>query len=305
MNITKKHIRNPQSYLYSLAPGDTFYVAVPLSDTDAPALLKYGFRMDGSAVRHIPRPIKSATKKNMYGYYVIHKDLPKEPRTFEREYHVVDWHGEDHYGTCYHTRDCYQRTLVPPRELDFTVEDKVVYSPALINSDEYMDDIKLVMNMLLEIFERCEIWTSNKIPAHPPLDCIEVPWEILRSGSGRKSEWEHYIDETTKVIAERQRTVIKQRHEYLWELKPDFCVLGNQNFWGYVVYGFTSLGLYIFECNRPDNATYVFRGNWEAASALTKTEILCGNLQEARLFHTESWRDNLGKLIAHSMKEAV
>jgi hypothetical protein len=76
-------------------------------------------------------------------------------------------------------------------------------------------------------------------------------------------------------------------------MAPDFCAVGTQNFAGYVVYGFSRLDLYIFECDVTGNATYIFRGDWELASKLTKTEILTGNLQEARLFHTENWRQNI------------
>lgn len=299
MIITKKRIYNPRPYLYPLSSGDMFYVATPINDADVSALLKYGFLKNSGIVTtpHIPLPVKNETQKNMYGYYVVHKNLPKEPRTFERSYHVVDWHGQDHYGTCYHTRDCYQRTLIPPSELEFTLDNNVVCSPILTNSERGMQDIKLAINILLEIFGRCEIWTNDKAPVKLPFKCIEVPWEILRSGTAGKKEWEHYVDETTKTVAKHQRSIIKQRHEYMREKNPDFCVLGIRNFWGYVVYGFTSLNLYIFECNRPDNATYVFRGNWEAASHLTKTDILCGNLHESRVFHTKNWRENLNMLL--------
>lgn len=48
----------------------------------------------------------------------------------------------------------------------------------------------------------------------------------------------------------------------------------------YVVYGFTALNLFIFESNEINNATYAFRGDWEAASKLTKTEVLSGHVQE-------------------------
>lgn len=298
MVITKKHIRNPAKYLYALSPDDLFYVAVRVNVEDEGALLRYGFRLETSIVQYrIPFSHKSATTKNADGSWIIHKDRPKEPRTFERYYHVVDWHSQDHYGTCYQTRDCYPRTLDPPRDLVFTLENGVLFSPQFSNDEKNFGDIKLAINVLLEMFGRCEIWSADKAPVLPPGNRLDVPWEILRSGTGRQKDWERYIDETIKVIHKKHQTIIKQRHEYLWSRNPDFCVLGIQSFWGYVVYGFTALGLYVFECNRPDNATYVFRGDWKTASQLTKTEILRGNLHEARLLHTEKWRENLGKLI--------
>ena len=88
-------------------------------------------------------------------------------------------------------------------------------------------------------------------------------------------------------------------------MAPDFCVLGTQNFWGYVVYGFTKLNLFIFECNEVNNATYIFRGNWETASKLTKTEVLAGHIQEARIYHSEKWYINIRKLITDLGREVA
>ena len=88
-------------------------------------------------------------------------------------------------------------------------------------------------------------------------------------------------------------------------MSPDFCVLGSQNFWGYVVYGFTNLKLFIFESNEVNNATYMFRGDWEAASKLTKTEILSGHIQEARIYHNNKWYAKVSKLIARLSQEVA
>ncbi len=306
MIISKKNVRNPAQYLYDFSPEEPLYITAPVSAEKKEVLLRYGFSLSRTTAQHrIPIPRKSATKRNAEGHWIIHKDRPKEPRTFEREYHVVDWHGADHYGICFQTRDCYPRTLIPPTELVFTLENGTMFSPLLYNNEDNYGIIKLSMNVLLEMFGQCEMWTERKIPAVPPVSQKVVPWEILRSGKSERNDWEQYINETIKVIHKKYKVIIKQRHEYLWSKKPDFCVLGSQNFWGYVVYGFLDKNLFIFECNRPDNATYVFRGNWESASRLTKTQILCGDLQEARLFHTEKWRDNLGALLLTVERKAI
>ena len=78
--------------------------------------------------------------------------------------------------------------------------------------------------------------------------------------------------------------------------------MGTQNFFGYVVYGFQRLNLYVFESNGINNATYIFRGNWEQASRLTKMEVLSGGLQEARVYHTEHWGDHVSHLVADFAK---
>lgn len=303
MNITHRRIINPQRYLYTLHPGDRFYIAVPLEQEDYARLQFYGILPDAPA--RIPIPRRSATRVNANGKWKILKDLPKEERFFERDYHVVDWHGTDHYGTCWQSRWCYQRELIPPTGLAFIIEGSVLYSPLLVNADSDFTNIKTAMNVALEMLGRCEVWTVERAPAMPPVEQAEVPWEILRPGTRIQDSWEQYIGKIVEHRPKGQQAVIRRRHEHLWHMAPDFCVIGSQNFWGYVVYGFTKLNLFVFECNEINNATYVFRGDWEAASQLTKTEVLVGHLQEARIYHSDKWYKNISKLIACSRMEVA
>ena len=217
----------------------------------------------------------------------------------------MDWHGQDHYGTCIQERWCYQRELVPPAELAFIIEDDVLYSPLLANSEDDMEHIKLAMNVILEMVGHCEIWTADKAPALPPVRQVEVPWETLRAGTRERSDWEEYVQKTVERKPKAQQVEICCRHEHLMEMGPEFCVLGAQNFFGYVVYGFPTLNLYIFESNGINNATYAFRGDWEAASMLTKMEVLSGGLQEARIYHTEQWHENIGRLFYRIAQEVA
>lgn len=303
MFINRKCIRNPRRYLYALHAGDKFYVAAKLSDEDVHRLQRYGIRQDASA--RIPTPHRSATRLNADGKWILLRDLPKKIRQFVHAYHLVDWHGQDHYGTCIQERWCYQRELVPPAELAFIIEDDVLYSPLLANSEDDMEHIKLAMNVILEMVGHCEIWTADQAPALPPVRQVEVPWEILRAGTRERSDWEEYVQKTVERKPKAQQVEICRRHEHLMEMGPEFCVLGAQNFFGYVVYGFPTLNLYIFESNGINNATYAFRGDWEAASMLTKMEVLSGGLQEARIYHTEQWHENIGRLFYRIAQEVA
>lgn len=303
MQINRKSIRTPQRYLYALHPGDKFYVATPLSDEDLQKLQPYGIA-PGKPAR-IPTPQRSATQVNANGKWVILRDLPKKIRVFARTYHLKTYQGDDIYGTCYQARMCYQRKLIPPTELAFVIEDGTLYSPLLENSEDDMQRIKAAMNVVLEMLGHCEIWTAERAPALPPVNQMEVPWEILRAGTRERMEWRHYLEKTTERKADAQKVELYKRHETVMDRKPEFVVIGKQNFFGYVVYGFPTLNLFIFESNEINNATYAFRGNWEAASKLTKTEILAGGLQEARIFHTAQWQENLGKLFFRFSREVA
>ena len=301
--IIKKCIRNPRRYLYALHHGDKFYVAATLSDEDILRLRRYGISPDKTA--RIPVPHRSATQLNAEGKWILLRDLPKKIRQFVHAYHLVDWHGNDHYGTCIQERWCYQRELNPPTELAFVIENGVLYSPLLKNSEEDMECIKIAMNVMLEMVGHCEIRTADKAPALPPVRQEEVPWEILRAGTRDRTDWEEYVNRTVDRKPKAQQVEICRRHEHLMEMGPEFCVLGAQNFFGYVVYGFPALNLFIFESNGINNATYAFRGDWEAASMLTKMEVLSGGLQEARIYHTEQWHENIGRLFYRISQEVA
>lgn len=298
MIIKGKRIRTPRPYLYEFSSLDSLYITVPLSEDDDKTLALYGFDISKDEItKRVPTPVRSATVLNADGRWIVHKDRPKEPRVFEREYSIVDWHGNHHSGTCFQTRMCYPRTLEYPKEIAFHIENGALYSPMFVVSEENMEDIKLAINIALEMFGWCELWTKDKAPVTPQLNQVVVPWEILKSGTKDKELWQKYVDKTTDILPKSKKTIIKSRHEHLWAQSPDFCVLGAQSFWGYVVYGFTSENIFVFECNRPDNATYIFRGDWEQASKLTKTEILAANIQESRIFHTQNWQKNVTKAV--------
>lgn len=302
MTVELKRITNPHRYLYALHPGDKFYIAAPLEAEDYLQLECYGIQA-GTPAR-IPIPYRSPTRANANGQWRILRNLPKEIRSYQQAYHVIDWFGEHHYGTCWHHRMCYQRELIPPTSLAFIIEDGILYSPLLINRDQDLANIKAAMNVMLEMLGRFEIWTAERVPALPPVKQVEVPWEILRAGTRDQTQWETYIEQITRSKTKGQQTIIRDRHEHLWHMTPDLCVLGTQNFWGYVVYEFKH-DLFVFESNEINNATYVFRGNWELASQLTKTEVLSSHIQEARIYHTEKWYESMSKLIAHTGKDVA
>lgn len=303
MNINKTRIFNPKRYLFALQPGDEFYIAALLTETDMQRLRHYGIKPDGEA--KIPIPRRSATIANADGRWIVHRDQPKEERIFVRTYHLVSWHGDDIYGSYVQHRMCYPRELIPPTELAFVVEDGVLYSPLMTNTETEMATVKAAMNIVLEMVGHCEVWTVDKAPALPPVKQYGVPWEILRAGTRDEDVLKAYIEKTVERKPKAQQVEICNRHEHLWKMKPEFCVMGTQNFFGYVVYGFPKINLYIFESNEINNATYVFRGNWEQASRLTKMEVLSGGLQEARVYHTEHWGDHVSHLVADFAKEVA
>ena len=189
MLIAKKRIRNPQRYLYEIPEGKNFYVAVKVQQHKSEKAKCYGLKEDGKL--RIPIGIGNATQFNADGKWVVNRGLPLEERVFEHDYHVVDWHGNDHYGTCYQSKMCFQREYVKPTEIAFSYEGGVVFSQQLNNCEECHDNIKTAINVALEMFGECEIWDENKAPIIPQIKEVVVPWEILRSGTQDNKVWEN------------------------------------------------------------------------------------------------------------------
>lgn len=154
MRINRSRVRAVTPYLVDFAEGDNLYVALRLTEQHVPALIRYGFSpnpLENAMVR-VPRAINAQTTLNADGGWDVHRNMPKVPRTFERDYHCVDWHGYDHYGTCFQTRDCYPRTRIPPQSIELSIENRILVSPLFVYHTDYFDRIKLTINMFLEMF---------------------------------------------------------------------------------------------------------------------------------------------------------
>lgn len=297
MIIKGTRIQNVDKYLLELKQGESFYIGLQNATAYVEELEKYGIGTElSTANSFLPRPIKAVTRFNANGKWINDKSVPMEDRDFECEYHVKDWHGNDHYGTRYYTRKCYRRNLILPPEIRLTYIDDLIISPLL----EYTQDNKIliqhVINIYLEIFGICETLTENYNPKK--ITKMErLSWEVLPKGEYPWEKAKVHLETILDSTPARHKNVINRRHEVITEKVPDFMAIGDQGFWGYVIYGFTNKNIFIFESNKPDNATYVFRGNWKEASRLTKSEILSSELEEARIIHNQNWNSSINKLI--------
>ena len=68
-------------------------------------------------------------------------------------------------------------------------------------------------------------------------------------------------------------------------------------FANYLAYLFPDRDLVLMESLEHGNATYVFDGNWEEFSQLTKAEILSQGLQKDRLIHSKGWENRLAEVL--------
>lgn len=258
--ISGKRIINVDRYLSEFKDGDDFYVGVNNVDMYKDRFRKYGMPCEVSGnCSFIPRPITKLTDYNANGRWVIDKTLQLEDRTFETEYHIVDWHGNDHYGTRYYSKPCYQRKLLPPPEIELTYTNGMLISPLLTKTEDDNIITKHIINIFLEIFGICETFTEN-IETIKKIKVERLPWTVLPKGEYPWKKAKEHLGDILKGVPDKHKIVISNRHEAITYYKPDFMAIGDESFWGYVIYGFVKKDLYVFESNKPDNATYFFNG---------------------------------------------
>lgn len=105
MLINCKRIIAIDKYLDCFSNADNVYVCVEKNSDIIKKVRARGINnkfIVGS--KFIPNSIGKITDFNINGKFIVRKDKPKVTCTFERYYHNIDWHGNEHYGICFQSR---------------------------------------------------------------------------------------------------------------------------------------------------------------------------------------------------------
>lgn len=291
MLIKKRRINSLDKYFVNIEEEKELYVCVPANEGNL-ELLEMQNSSDGTCV--VPKPSGPVTRFNLYGKEYVYKEMKKEARVIERYYHIVDWHGTDHYGTCFQTRMCYPKEHVLPPLAKIILDNQMLRSELLTKAE--VDLLKHTINMFLEVFGYCEIVDKDEHPIGQRTKIKEVSWRILPPGKYPWERAEKALDDYFEKAPCKNKEVLRNNHKAFSEYEPDFLAVGENSFNGYVVYGYTERNLYVFESNQLGNATYVFKGEWEEASQLTKRDIIQGNLCYKRVVHSKVWKEKIRTL---------
>ncbi len=290
MILNKKRIINLDKYIRNISNTEELYICVPINEKNKEKIEE----VYDEGLEFVPEILGPITEFNLLGKEIVNKDKPKEDRIFHRRYHVIDWHGHDHYGTCYQIRECYQRDkILPP--LETIIYDKKLIRSNLISIKEKVR-LKLVINIFLEIFGYCEILDKNKNSISKDLKIKKVEWDILPRG---KYPWnvKNRLKEYFNKIPIKNKEIIKSRSKIISDYNPNFLAIGKSSFRGYIVYGFTKLNIFIFESKEINNATYVFKDEWESVSKLTKKDIIEEEKCYKRIIHDKNWKKEIANLL--------
>ena len=251
----------------------------------------------------LPNVIGPASRLNAEGKFITHKDKEKEDYTVMREwtYQQFCGRGETREVTdsvC-DTRKRYQRTLMPPKAVELTIEefegDVVLVAPELtFGSDN--EAIIITVNVFLEYFGFCEVLIDGMKSAIKG-EIKRLNWDILPKGDYPWDVQKQRIEPFLKKAKGNNRKVIDKRQETINSYQPDFTAIGSGGFSGYLIHGFTNKSLYVLESVQVNNATYILSKDWKEISKLTKAEIIRDNLHEHRVIHNKDWYMAMSKYL--------
>ncbi|MBK8129250.1 MAG: hypothetical protein IPK53_10150 [bacterium] len=307
MIIQQERIHNIHTHLKHVPYGSKITFAITGLDRFGELLQAIGFP-DGFSVGESVLPagrFGPITRFNAEGKELVHRDKPKETAYRMGVWRWKEWRGRYHTEAMSKIVEIpykrYPRTFVPPPSVELQIvlspnQQPIIVGPIIAYSEENAPLMVHTVNLFLEVFGECHVFTQSLE------ELIVVPirrlnWKILPPG---ERTWEQLRSEIKSII-EREpdgnRQVIQHRFTTVNGYKPEFVAIGRAGFQGYVVFGFPKRNLYILECTKINNATYVFGTDWETLSQMTKAEILSDNLQTDRIIHRTSWYRQIKALL--------
>jgi hypothetical protein len=251
----------------------------------------------------LPSIIGPVTRRNAEGYNIIHRDQKKETHWRTVEWTWKQYRGRNDYEKVTEFKDVpyerYPRTFVPPYGFELSIainssgEKYVVSSGVNIDLSNAYNEIKHIVNLFLELFGECHILCEKLNTIIQP-KLVRLNWEILPAGEYPWAERVEQIRPFIEKAKPKNQSIVKMRLEIINKYKPDFVAIGRCGFCGYIVYGFDSKRLYVFESVQVNNATYIFNKDWKDITVLTKKEILDSKMQIDRVIHlVNSWEGKI------------
>lgn len=311
MNISgKKRIRKSEKYMSHITNGEKAYIGLSITEDMAVKLQEIGFKRLQPGESLVPAPkFGPVSKFNVNGKDVPQKDEPKETAYRQQYWEWQDWGGN------YHSRIVdipylrYPRKWIPAPWVELTIvqsgENKfVIAGNAIIKGETDEADIVHRINLMLAVFKQAEIFQENFQRYEVP-KTIKLSWNVLPKG---EMPWETFNRHLAPIIESKsngKRMIIRERLETISKYNPDFHAIGENGYQGYIIFGFSKHNLYIFENAEYGNATYVFEGDWESISKMTKAEIIASNKHKHRFVHFDGWNRQISELFPHNNDKKI
>lgn len=313
MRIQKKRVQNLKCNLIGVPAGLEAMLAVPLPEVPRDRVTKVGF----AAVPQVGEKVLSAivgpvSRFNAEGSFIRHRDQPMETCYRLHEHKYKEWHGPERLEATKYVDVPYKRyprTPIPPPSVELSIvtlpdgRQAISTVSALTVDFENPDKLKHAINLMLELFGFCDVIDKDLLPIGVA-PVVSLNWRVLPAGEMPWTQLEQHLKPVLDIQKKGKRPVVEHRLKEINRYSPTFVAVGHGGFTGYVIFGFRKIGLYVLECARYGNATYILEEDWKELSRLTKAEILNQKRHKVRLVHIPSWRARVGALL-HSNREAV
>ncbi len=294
--ITRKSVRKIPSAL--TASGAVNSRLIVPADRNFESLEKYGLKallQPGDQI--LPKGMGSATRRNLFGREIIHRDLPKVWHHYSRLWGRNQFCGrgetewvEDYI---YYQKPRYPRTVLPPQNIEIALiknegGELFFASDVLYHCEE--ERWITAANLFLEIFGFVAVVEPSDINLELTVS-RRVTWRLLPPGTTLSST------EVREKVASLKDPTHRQRAERSLQKIQQYgvaqLIVGEGGFDNYVAFRFPNRGFTVLESIQPNNATYILGDDWEKISQMSKLEILEGDLHLARIVHGNSWERQL------------
>lgn len=303
MKLKQQRIRTTTKLLSNINEEESFVLGIKINkELENKLMKKTNLSEIKLGMSIFPTPILGVmSKRNSIGEYISEKDKPKETAYRAQEWSMKDWGGHEHTGTSYVPYQRYPRKFIEPKEFKLIItetenEEKILkINKVFQNNENDYQDILFGANLILEIIgvvETFKLDDNNKIKETDNIETVN--WEILPAG---ERIWESFNGKQKNLLSKSEKTLIKERFDFINKFEPDSRKKGVGGYTGYLIFEFKNKNIFIFDSIIYGDATYIFEDNWEYVSKLTKKEIIAQDLAKDRIIHNRLWESRISKYL--------
>lgn len=237
MIIQQKRIRNLGRHLPQSFQGQELRIGIAHTPQDNARLSQAGFTPAlafGEVV--LPSGVGPVTRFNANGKYKVRRDLP-----METAYRQIIWTYYQRHGTekveVTEVKDVpYQRYprdyIAPPSVMLEVVQAPdghrlIVATGTLRYNDTGSDRLLHAINVILELFGRCEVFTTDLVSVIPPAQQCQLNWRILPQGQYPWEKVKQDLEPIIKGATPGNQAVIQMRLQTVSGYAPDFVAIGT------------------------------------------------------------------------------